>query len=80
MQLGILHDSRLRMDGLSGSYPLPVDDMGSCDQQYAVFSSHIQDWFVFSVLGILYLSRGWSYRGDTFSCWLECYGSDRLSG
>jgi hypothetical protein len=68
------------MDGLSGSYPLPVDDMGPCDQQYAVFSSHIQGWFVFSVLGILYLTLGWSYGRGTLSCWLECYGSDQLSG
>jgi hypothetical protein len=27
-QLGVLHYTRLRMEGHSGPYPLPVDDMG----------------------------------------------------
>ena len=50
------------------------------DQQFVVMSSYTQDWFVFSILDLLHLTRGWSYGRDTYLYWLECYGSDELSG
>ena len=50
------------------------------DHQFAVISSYTYDRFVFSILGLLYLTRGRSNGRHTYLRWLECYNPDQLSG
>ena len=80
-QVGVLYYPRLRMEGLSGPYPLPVDDMGPWLSAlcFDILSYWHLDSFV-RLIGLLHHARGWTCGRDNFLCWHGCYEADKLSG
>ena len=81
VQVGVLHYPRLRMEGLPGSHPLPVDDMGPW--RSALHLDFLIHWdldLLARLIDLLHHAHSRPRGRDTLLCWNGCYDPDQLSG